>query len=98
MPARLIADPEVSIQEQALNLLRNLVCGKEADIEAVFNGLGESKLMNILESKLGYSQASIISQVRDESCVSHGISRSTKDNWLIFLPIDPVYSRKYLHG
>ncbi|KAI8822623.1 armadillo-type protein [Fimicolochytrium jonesii] len=48
----LIADPEVAIQEQALNLLRNLACGKEADIEQVFQGLGERRLLDILETKL----------------------------------------------
>jgi hypothetical protein len=57
-------DPEVSVQEQALNLLRNLVCGKEVDIEQVFKGFGEAKLMTILESKLRFTQLPIISQVR----------------------------------
>ncbi|KAJ3285167.1 Armadillo repeat-containing protein 8 [Borealophlyctis nickersoniae] len=48
----LINDEELGIQEQALNLLRNLACGKETDIEEVFRGLGEQKLMSILERKL----------------------------------------------
>ncbi|KAJ3038354.1 hypothetical protein HDV00_000775 [Rhizophlyctis rosea] len=50
----LIDDPEVGIQEQALNLLRNLACGKEDDIDQVFKGLGEPRLMQILEKKLTY--------------------------------------------
>ncbi|KNC97089.1 uncharacterized protein SPPG_07484 [Spizellomyces punctatus DAOM BR117] len=48
----LINDNETGIQEQALNLLRNLACGKESDIEQVFKGLGEDKVMDILETKL----------------------------------------------
>ncbi|KAJ3093849.1 hypothetical protein HDU97_008938 [Phlyctochytrium planicorne] len=49
---RLIDDNELCIQEQALNLLRNLACKKESDIEDVFNGLNESVLMSVLEGKL----------------------------------------------
>ncbi|KAF0444540.1 ARM repeat-containing protein [Gigaspora margarita] len=49
---KLIEDPELDVQEKALNLLRNLACPKPEDIEEVFNGLTESRLMNIIESKL----------------------------------------------
>ncbi|KAJ3018520.1 Armadillo repeat-containing protein 8 [Thoreauomyces humboldtii] len=48
----LIDDSEIGIQEQALNLLRNLACGKEEDVEQAFLGLGESRVLDILESKL----------------------------------------------
>ncbi|KAI8916597.1 armadillo-type protein [Powellomyces hirtus] len=48
----LIDDAETGIQEQALNLLRNLACGKEVDIEQVFEGLGEERVLDILEAKL----------------------------------------------
>ncbi|CAB4378080.1 unnamed protein product [Rhizophagus irregularis] len=49
----LISDQEiVEVQEQALNLLRNLACTKPIDIEEVFKGLSENKLMNIIENKL----------------------------------------------
>ncbi|KAJ3060635.1 Armadillo repeat-containing protein 8, partial [Quaeritorhiza haematococci] len=49
---RLIVDDEIGMQEQALNLLRNLACGKQNDIENVFNGIGEERLVGILEDKL----------------------------------------------
>ena len=48
----LLSDTELAIQEQALNLLRNLVCGKEQDIQDVFEGMSEGTLMQVLESKL----------------------------------------------
>lgn len=48
----LMNDGEMGIQEQALNLLRNLACGKESDIDQVFHGAGESRLMGALEEKL----------------------------------------------
>ncbi|GET01976.1 armadillo repeat-containing protein 8-like isoform X1 [Rhizophagus clarus] len=49
----LISDQEsVEVQEQALNLLRNLACTKPIDIEEVFKGLSENKLMSIIENKL----------------------------------------------
>ncbi|KAL7746723.1 hypothetical protein RI367_007885 [Sorochytrium milnesiophthora] len=49
----LLNDTEVSIQEQALNLLRNLVCGsEEVDVAAVFVGFGEGTLLSMVESKL----------------------------------------------
>ncbi|KAG5459895.1 MAG: armadillo-type protein, partial [Olpidium bornovanus] len=85
----LIDDSDMGIQEQALNLLRNLACGKESvsldsrplhvcrrfllnfsfafgwhgqDIEEVFEGIGEEKLMRILEYKLRSSSEEIILQ------------------------------------
>ncbi|KAI9002141.1 armadillo-type protein [Hyaloraphidium curvatum] len=48
---RLLEDGEISVVEQAVNVLRNLACGKESDIEDAFNGLGET-LFGILETKL----------------------------------------------
>src|SRR5690348_16822821 len=46
LPSRTLAlslmdDPEERIQEQALNLVRNLVCGPEEDIQHVFEGMAE---------------------------------------------------------
>ena len=58
----MVSDDELSVQEQALNLLRNLVCGKEADIELVFKEMGEEKLMSILEKKLKSEHNLILSQ------------------------------------
>ncbi|KAJ3413330.1 Armadillo repeat-containing protein 8 [Chytridiales sp. JEL 0842] len=50
--ARLVDDPEISIQEQSLNLIRNLACGKESDIDFVFKGIGEQSIISMLQSKL----------------------------------------------
>ncbi|KAI9345630.1 armadillo-type protein [Obelidium mucronatum] len=49
---RLIHDPRVGIQEQSLNLLRNLVCGKEDDIDTAFSGFGEAALSVLFDKKL----------------------------------------------
>jgi len=48
----LINDKEYDIQEQAMSLLRNLACSSEYDIEETIKGLGESRIINIFESKL----------------------------------------------
>ena len=66
---RLIFDHEIAVQEQALNLLRNLVCGKETDIELVFREMGEEKLMSILDSKLKSDQTVILTQVSMHVCI-----------------------------
>ncbi|KAF9432236.1 hypothetical protein BGZ76_011086 [Entomortierella beljakovae] len=52
--ARLLNDHELPIQEQALNLVRNLACKKERDIDQVFNGLGHGQLLSIIEDKLSW--------------------------------------------
>jgi hypothetical protein len=61
----LLNDPEAAIQEQALNLLRNLACSKDADaptdVEKIFQGIGE-QLIPILESKLESSQQDTVQQ------------------------------------
>eukprot|EP00842_Homolaphlyctis_polyrhiza_P001052 jgi/Hompol1/1948/HPOL_005791-RA len=48
----LMDDESLAIQEQALNLLRNLACGKEKDVEAVFTGFHNVDLLKMLETKL----------------------------------------------
>jgi HEAT repeat protein len=48
----LINDEELDIQEQAINLLRNLACSNEYDIEETIKGLGETRIINIFETKL----------------------------------------------
>jgi hypothetical protein len=50
--ALLLNDRELVIQEQALNLVRNLACKKEQDIDQVFRGLGQGQLLGIIEEKL----------------------------------------------
>jgi hypothetical protein len=50
------------VQEQTLNLIRNIGCGKQENIEEVFNGFGGSKFINILEAKMRVNNAQIILQ------------------------------------
>ncbi|KAJ3027411.1 UNVERIFIED_CONTAM: Armadillo repeat-containing protein 8 [Siphonaria sp. JEL0065] len=49
---KLIFDPHIGIQEQSLNLLRNLVCGKEDDIDTAFSGFGEAAFSVLFDKKL----------------------------------------------
>lgn len=60
--AALINDTQVNVQEQAVNLLRNLACGKEADIAEVFSGFGEQNLVGMLEQKLSSGSVEILTQ------------------------------------
>ncbi|KAG0263302.1 hypothetical protein DFQ27_001823 [Actinomortierella ambigua] len=60
--AQLLNDNSIEIQEQALNLVRNLACKREHDIEQVFKGLGEHRLMNILEEKLAWDDKRLLEQ------------------------------------
>lgn len=46
---RLLNDGSKNIREQALNVLRNLACGQERDIEAVVAGLGAPNLSRLIE-------------------------------------------------
>ncbi|ORZ01688.1 armadillo-type protein [Syncephalastrum racemosum] len=48
----LLHDPNPDIQEQALEMLRNLVCGQREVIEMVIDGIGKEDLLDVLESKL----------------------------------------------
>lgn len=50
--AALTMDPEPLVQEQTLNLIRNLVCEKEQDIAEVLARFGETRLIALIESKL----------------------------------------------
>ncbi|KAK9761756.1 hypothetical protein K7432_013109 [Basidiobolus ranarum] len=58
----LLNDSEIGIQEQALNLLRNLACDHETNIDEVFEGIGESRLISLFEEKLGSNNEDIILQ------------------------------------
>ncbi|KAF9980317.1 Armadillo repeat-containing protein 8 [Modicella reniformis] len=58
--ALLLNDNELSIQEQALNLVRNLACKREQDIEQVFNGLGNGQLLRIIEDKLSWDDQRLL--------------------------------------
>ncbi|KAG0250788.1 hypothetical protein BG011_008103 [Mortierella polycephala] len=58
--AVLLNDGELAIQEQALNLVRNLACSREQDIEQVFKGLGNGQLLGIIEDKLTWDDARLL--------------------------------------
>ncbi|RKP20485.1 ARM repeat-containing protein, partial [Rozella allomycis CSF55] len=60
---KLLNDEDLGIQIQSVNLLRNLVCGKEQDIDLVLNNLGEAKLFKIIEHKLSSNYNDLVSQV-----------------------------------
>ncbi|KAG0166739.1 hypothetical protein DFQ28_008636 [Apophysomyces sp. BC1034] len=51
----LLHERTLAVQEQALEMLRNLVCGQEEVIEEVLEGFGKDKLLDILECKLKFS-------------------------------------------
>jgi hypothetical protein len=63
----LLDDPELSVQEQALNLLRNLTANKSSQqeevLDKVLNGLGTAALRSLLEQKLASPFAEILNQV-----------------------------------
>lgn len=58
----LLHDREFEIEEQAVNLLRNLACGKESDIDEVFANIGENELIRMLEQKLRSQSDDILVQ------------------------------------
>ena len=45
-----------------MNLIRNIGCGKQENIEEVFNGFGGGKFISLLESKMQMSNPQIILQ------------------------------------
>ena len=61
---KLVWHQEIGVQEQALNLMRNLASDREADIDELFNGFGRDKLLSMLEVKLGsHNHDEILTQV-----------------------------------
>lgn len=58
--ARLIDDPDPLIQEQALSVVQNLACDRHEDIDLVFQGFGEDRLMNIVTKKLQFFNDEIV--------------------------------------
>ncbi|KAJ3334156.1 Armadillo repeat-containing protein 8 [Blyttiomyces sp. JEL0837] len=62
----LLNDLELPVQEQAMNLLRNLACGSEADIQAAFTGMGAVSLMSVLRRKIDlYGGSSPVPMVKE---------------------------------
>ncbi|TPX40854.1 hypothetical protein SeLEV6574_g06380 [Synchytrium endobioticum] len=49
---RLVWHQEIGVQEQALNLMRNLASDRELDIDELFSGFGRDKLLLLMEAKL----------------------------------------------
>ncbi|KAG0378714.1 hypothetical protein BGX24_003000 [Mortierella sp. AD032] len=56
----LLNDSEPAVQEQALNLVRNLAHKREHDIEQVFKGLGNGQLLSIIEEKLSWDDQRLL--------------------------------------
>jgi hypothetical protein len=48
----LLHEPNPTIQEQALEIVRNLVFGEQGDTDWVIEGIGKDDLLDVLESKL----------------------------------------------
>jgi len=59
----LLNDSEPAVQEQALNLVRNLAHKREHDIEQVFKGLGNGQLLSIIEQKLSWDDPRLLEHV-----------------------------------
>ncbi|KAI7892329.1 armadillo-type protein [Mucor mucedo] len=53
----LLHEPNPTIQEQALEIVRNLVYGKQEDTDWVIEGIGKDDLLDVLESKLQVTSA-----------------------------------------
>lgn len=60
---RSLNEKDELIQEQTLNLVRNIGCGRPEHIEEVFRGFGNGRFISILEMKLQASSPQIILQV-----------------------------------
>ncbi|RKP07951.1 armadillo-type protein [Thamnocephalis sphaerospora] len=58
----LIRTGNVSLQERAIGLLRNLICGKEADVSSVLEGVGEVTLLSILDQMLQSKHEKVLLQ------------------------------------
>ncbi len=57
---RLCDDPVLGVEEQALDVIRNLVCGKQENIDTLFEGVGVSVLMGLIRRKLLSSYGEIV--------------------------------------
>ncbi|EMR11215.1 hypothetical protein PNEG_00804 [Pneumocystis murina B123] len=56
-------DPEVSVQEQALDVIRNVICGQQENIDILLNNIGVSKILSIIKKKLSSDFTEIITAV-----------------------------------
>ncbi|KAI9288494.1 armadillo-type protein [Umbelopsis sp. AD052] len=72
----LLNDSSLEVQEQALDLVRNLSCGTKEDIDDVFNGIGENQLLDILERRLTNSM--MIDDGGDNASLDLGVEDKLK--------------------
>ncbi|KAI8811242.1 armadillo-type protein [Cladochytrium replicatum] len=82
---RLLFDPDLMVQRQALNLLRNLTSTRSGEdyIDAVFSGLGTETLTSILENKLLYMH-------QNPESILH-VTYESSQKWTQFSPDGAVY-------
>ena len=52
----------MEVQLHALNILRNLACGKEPESQEIYDGISPAKLSKILNEKIGSSSKEIVHQ------------------------------------
>lgn len=57
---RLCDDPEVDIQEQACEVIRNLVCGKPENIDLLIENIGIERLADFLMRKLDSDRSQLV--------------------------------------
>ncbi|KAI8877562.1 ARM repeat-containing protein [Backusella circina FSU 941] len=62
----LLHEPNIAIQEQALEIVRNLVHGQQEDIDWVIEGIGKDDLLDVLENKLQVVSSMGVDGVCDE--------------------------------
>ncbi|KAG4303395.1 hypothetical protein PCK1_000359 [Pneumocystis canis] len=53
-------DPEVSVQEQALDVIRNVICGQQENIDLLLSNIGVSQIVSIIKKKLSSEFTEII--------------------------------------
>jgi hypothetical protein len=58
----LIYDTNVDVQLHSLNILRNLACGKEHEIQEIYDGFKPARLSKILNEKVTSNNRDIIHQ------------------------------------
>lgn len=56
-------DPDVVVQTEMLNILRNIACNEAADIDLTIRGIGEARLFSIIEDALWKHDAAMLLHV-----------------------------------
>ncbi|KAI8334731.1 armadillo-type protein [Chlamydoabsidia padenii] len=73
----LLHEPKPGVQEQAMDAVRNLICGQVEDVEYVIDGIGQDDLLDVLESKLQVT-SSMGNNNEDEDEQSQAVGRIKK--------------------